>query len=114
MGSAFSNALNGSSRGNNHGPFFVEGVQGGGVLAPLSAEEVERVAGHPNHCPLDKVCHGEAVPWPGLQEHVGMVRRRTYGGVARVLPEFEGSQRWWSGGKWRTMRPLRTSCGCGG
>ena len=57
------------------------------------------VAGHPDQCPLAKVCHGEALPWPSLQGHVGIkvplgcilvVRRGLYGGVARVAPEVEG------------------------
>ena len=47
------------------------------------------VAGHPDQCPLAKVCHGEALPWPSLQGHVGIrvppgcilvVKRGLYGG----------------------------------
>ena len=65
----------------------------------LTIEEVGGVAGHPDQCPLAKVCHGEALPWPSLQGHVGIrvppgcilvVRRGLYGGVARVAPEVEG------------------------
>ena len=69
------------------------------VIAPLTNEEVRGVAGHPDQCPLGKVCHGEALPWPSLQGHVGIrvppgcilvVRRGLYGGVARVAREVEG------------------------
>ena len=71
------------------------------VIAPLTNEEVEGVAGHPDQCPLAKACHGEALPWPSLQGHVGIrvppgcilvVRKGLYGGVARVsmAPEVEG------------------------
>ena len=59
--------------GNHQQPFLLRGLQGERVvLAPLSAEEVERVAGRPDQCPLAKVCHGEAFPLPSLQEHVGI------------------------------------------
>ena len=86
--------------GNNHRAFFAVGVGGGGreVVAPLTNEEVGGVAGHPDQCPLAKVCHGEALPWPTLQGHVGIrvppgcilvVRKGLYGGVARVAPEVE-------------------------
>ena len=80
------------------------------MVAPLTTEEVEGVAGHPDQCPLAKVCHGEALPWPTLQGHVGIkvpvgtllvVRKGMYGGVARVPPELEG------GGQvveWRQVR----------
>ena len=95
------------------------------VIAPLTNEEVGGVAGHPDQCPLAKVCHGEALPWPSPQGHVGIrvppgcilvVRKGLYGGVARVAPEVEGVAQvvWWSGGKSGSMRPSRTSCGCGG
>ena len=69
------------------------------VIAPLTNEEVGGVEGHPDQCPLAKVCHGEALPWPSLQGHVGIrvppgcilvVRKGLYGGVARVAPEVEG------------------------
>ena len=59
-------------------------------------EEVGGVACHPDR---GKVCHGEALPWPTLQGHVGIgvppgcifvVRKGLYGGVARVAPEDEG------------------------
>ena len=69
------------------------------MIAPLTNEEVGGVAGHPGQCPLAKVCHGEALPWPSLQGHVGIrvppgyilvVRKGLYGGVARVAPEVEG------------------------
>ena len=45
------------------------------------------------------MCHGEALPWPTLQGHVGIkvpagtilvVRRGLYWGVARMAPEVEG------------------------
>ena len=85
--------------GNNHRAFFVEGG-GREVVAPLSiGEVVGGVAGHPDQCPLAKVCHGEALPLPSLQEHVGIkvpagtilvVRKGMYGGVVRVPPELEG------------------------
>ena len=42
------------------------------VIAPLTNEQVGGVAGHPDQCPLAKVCHGEALPWPSLQGHVGI------------------------------------------
>ena len=57
------------------------------------------VAGHLDQCPLANVCHGEALPWPTLQGHVGIrvppgcilvVRKGMYGGAARVAPEVEG------------------------
>ena len=69
------------------------------VVAPLTNEEAGGVVGHPDQCPLAKVCHGEALPWPTLQGHVGIgvpprcilvVRKGMYGGVARVAPEVEG------------------------
>ena len=69
------------------------------VIAPLTNEEAGAVAGHPDQYPLAKVCHGEALPWPTLQGHVGIkvpagtilvVRRGLYGGVARVAPAVEG------------------------
>ena len=69
------------------------------MVAPFTNEEVGGVAGHPDQCPLAKVCHGEAMPWPTLQGHVGIrvppgwilvVRKGMYGGVARVAPEVEG------------------------
>ena len=72
---------------------------GGGRVAPLFLEEVGGAACHPDHCPLTRVSHGEAVPKPSLQEHVGIkaptgtilvVRRGMYGGAARVPPELQG------------------------
>ena len=30
------------------------------------------MAGHLDQCPLAKVSHGEALPWPSLQEHFGI------------------------------------------
>ena len=57
------------------------------------------MAGHPDQCPLAKACHGEALPWPTLLEHVGIkvpavtilvVREGMYGGVVRVPLELEG------------------------
>ena len=78
------------------------------------------VAGHPGKCPSDKVCHGEALPWPSLQGHVGIrvppgcilvVMKGLYGGVARVAFEVEGVAQVV---KWRHVQPSRTSSGCGG
>ena len=72
------------------------------MIAPLTNEEVVGVAGPPDQCPLAKVCHGEALPWPSLQGHVGIrvppgcilvVKRGSYAGVARVAPEVEGVAR---------------------
>ena len=70
------------------------------MVTPLTNEEVGgRVVGHPDWCPLAKVCHGEALPWPTLRGHVGIevpagtilvVRKGMYGGVARVPPQLEG------------------------
>ena len=57
------------------------------------------VAVHPHHRPLAQVCHGQVLPWPTLQGHVGIkvpagtilvVRKGMYGGVARVAPELQG------------------------
>ena len=86
--------------GTTTGHFLSTGWRGGReVVAPLTTEEVEGVAGRPDQCPLAKVCNGEALPWPTLQEHVGikvpagtilLVRKRMYGGLARVPPEREG------------------------
>ena len=87
--------------GTTTGHFLLSGWGGGReVVAPLTNEEVGGgVAGHPNQCPLAKVCHGEALPWPTLQGHVGIrvppgcilvVRKGMYGGVARVAPEVKG------------------------
>ena len=86
--------------GTTTGHFLLSGWGiGREVIAPLTNEEAGAVAGHPDQCPLAKVCHGEALPWPTLQGHVGMkvpagtilvVRRGLYGGVARVAPEVEG------------------------
>ena len=86
--------------GTTTGHFLLSGwVIGREVIAPLSNEEAGAVAGHPDQCPLAKVCHGEALPWPTLQGHVGIkvpagtilvVRRGLFGGVARVAPEVEG------------------------
>ena len=82
--------------GTTTGHFLLSGWGiGREVIAPLTNEEAGAVAGHPDQCPLAKVCHGEALPWPTLQGHVGMkvpagtivvVRRGLYGGVARVVP----------------------------
>ena len=87
-------------RANNHRAFFVEGVGGGReVVAPLTTEEMGGVAGHPDQCPLAKVCQWHALPWPSLQGHVwikvpaGTIlveRKGMYGGLARVPPELEG------------------------
>ena len=86
--------------GTTTGHFLLSGWGiGREVIAPLTNEEAGAVAGHPDQCPLAKVCHGEALPWPTLQGHVGIkvpagtilvVRRGLYGGVARVAPEVEG------------------------
>ena len=85
--------------GTTTGHFLLSGWGiGREVISPLTNEEAGAVAGHPDQCPLAKVCHGEALPWPTLQGHVGMkvpagtilvVRRGLYGGVARVAPEVE-------------------------
>ena len=59
--------------GTTTGRFLLRGWgwgEGGGCL--LTTGEVGGVAGHPDQCPLAKVCHGEALSWPGLQEHVGI------------------------------------------
>ena len=90
--------------GTTTGHFLLSGWRNGReVIAPLTNEEVGGVAGHPDQCPLAKVCHGEALPWPSLQgpcRHVGIkvppgcilvVRKGLYGGVARVAPEVEGA-----------------------
>ena len=86
--------------GTTTGHFLLSGWRNGReVIAPLTNEEVRGVAGHPDQCPLAKVCHGEALPWPSLQGHVGIrvplgcilvVSKGLYGGVARVAPEVEG------------------------
>ena len=86
--------------GTTTGHFLLTGwAVGGEVGAPLNTEEVGGVAGHPDQCPLAKVCHGEARPWPTLQEHVGIkvpagtilvARKGMYGVVVRVLLELEG------------------------
>ena len=66
------------------------------VVAPLNNDAAGGVAGRPAQCPLAKVCHGEALPWPTLQGHVGIrlppgsilvLRKGSNGGVARVAPE---------------------------
>ena len=82
------------------GHFLLSGWRNGrDVIAPLTNEDVGGVAGHPAQCSLAKVCHGEALPWPSLQGHVGIrvppgcilvVRKGLYGGVARVAPEVKG------------------------
>ena len=36
------------------------------VPAPLTNEELRRVAGHPGQCPLARVCQRKALPWPSL------------------------------------------------
>ena len=100
MGSALSNLLSACSRWEQPPGIFCCRGGGGGreVVAPLTNEEVGGVAGHPDQCPLAKVCHGEALTWPTLQGHVGIrvplgcilvVRKGMYGGVARVSPEVE-------------------------
>ena len=78
-------------------------ARGGGIggrwLPPSLLRRWGGVAGHPNQCPLAKVCHGEALPWPTLHGHVGIkvpagtilvVRKGMYGGVARVPRELAG------------------------
>ena len=82
------------------GTFYCRaGGLGGRWFFPLTSEEVRRVAGHPDKCPLAKVCHREPLPWPTLQGHVGIkvpagtilvVRKEMYGGVASVPPELQG------------------------
>ena len=86
--------------GNHHRAFFVVRVGGvGGRWLPPS--RLRRwgggVTGHPEQCPLAKVCHGEALLWPTLQGHaeikvpagtILVLRRGMYWGVARVPPEL--------------------------
>ena len=86
--------------GTTTGHFLLSGWGGGReVVSPLITEEVGGLACHPDECPLAKVCHGEPLPWPTLQGHVGIkvpagtilvVRKGMYGGVARVPAELEG------------------------
>ena len=86
--------------GTTTGQFLLSGWGNGReVIAPLTNEEVGGIAGHPGQCPLAKVCHGEALPWPSLQGHVGIgvlpgcilvVRKGWYGGVARMALEIQG------------------------
>ena len=86
--------------GTTTGHFLLSGWGGRReVVAPLTTEEVGGIAGHPDECPLAKVCHGEALPWPTLQGHVGIkvpagtilvVRKGMYGGMARVPLELRG------------------------
>ena len=83
--------------GTTTGHFLLSGWGNGReVNDPLTNEVVGGVAGQPDQCPLAKVCHGEALPWPSLQGHVGIrvppgcvlvVRRGLYGGVAMVASE---------------------------
>ena len=59
--------------GTTPGHFLLSGWGGGReVVAPLTDEVVGGVAGHPDQCPLAKVCHREALPCPTLQGHVGI------------------------------------------
>ena len=61
--------------GTTTGHFLLSGWGPGNgreVIAPLTNEEVGGVAGHPDQCPLAKVCHGEALPWPSLQGILGL------------------------------------------
>ena len=59
--------------GTTTGHFLLSGWGNGReVIAPLTNEEAGGVAGHPDQCPLAKVCHGEALPWPSVQGHVGI------------------------------------------
>ena len=110
--------------GTTTGHFLLSGWGNGReVIAPLTKEEVGGVAGHPDQCPLAKVCHGEALPLPSLQGHVGIrvppgcilvVRKGLYGGVARVAPEVEGVAQvveWRQVGEYA---PVRDFCSCGG
>ena len=86
--------------GTTTGHFLLSGLGNGReVIAPLTNEEVGGIEGHPDQCPLARVCHGEALPWLSLQGHVGIrvppgcilvVRKGLYGGPARVAPEVEG------------------------
>ena len=42
------------------------------VVAPLTNEEVGVDVGHPDQCPLAKVCHGEACgDWGAAEVHFG-------------------------------------------
>ena len=86
--------------GTTIGHFLLRGWVGGGSwLPPSPLRRGAGVARHPDRCRLAKVCRGKALPWPNLQEHVGikvstgaivMVRKGMYGGVARVPPEVKG------------------------
>ena len=101
MGSALSNVLNACSQWEQPPGIFC--CRGGSLgrrwLPPSLMRRSGGVAGHPDQCPLAKVCHGEALPWPTLQGHAGIrvppgcilvVRKGLYGGLARVAPEVEG------------------------
>ena len=90
--------------GTTTGHFLLSGLGvGREVVAPLTNEEVGGIAGHPDECPLAKVCHGEALPWPTLQGHLGIrvlpgcifvVRKGLYGGTAlqsALRPPFRPS-----------------------
>ena len=101
MRSALSNVLSACSRWEQLPGIFCCRDGGGRreVVAPLTIEELGGIAGQPDHCPLAKVCHAEALPWPTLQGHVGIkvragtilvVRKGMYGGVARVPLELAG------------------------
>ena len=86
--------------GTNTGHFLLSGWGLGGLwLPPSRLRRWGGVAGHPDQCPLARVRHGEAPPWPTLQGHVGIkvpagtilvVRKGIYAGAARVRPELEG------------------------
>ena len=106
--------------GTTTGHFLLSGWGGGReVVTPLTNEEVGGgVAGHPAQCALAKVCHGEALPWPTLQGHVGIrvlpgcilvVRKGMYGGVPRVALEVEGVTQvveWRQVGEYATVTDL--------
>ena len=115
--------------GTTTGHFLWRGWGGVGWLPPSPLRRCGGGggAGHPNQCPLAKVCHGEALLWPGLQEHVGIkvpagtilvVRKGMYGGVARAPPELEGVTQvveWRQVGEYAAitdfMRLRRMNCG---
>ena len=74
MGLALSNVLNACCRWEQPAGIFCcrDGGLGGRWLPPSRLRRGGGVAGHPDQCPLAKVCHGEALPWPTLRGHVGM------------------------------------------
>ena len=61
--------------GTTSGHFLLSGWRNGReVIAPLTNEEVGGVAGHPDQCPLAKVCHvmGRHCPGPPCKGMLGL------------------------------------------